>query len=39
MLDVVMLALIAAACIGAAAYAQACDRLFEIEQRPAAPGQ
>ena len=39
MLDIVMLALVLAAGIAAAAYARACDRLFEIEQRPEAPGK
>ena len=38
-LDIVMLALVVAACIGAAAYAGACDRLMQTEQRPEANGQ
>jgi hypothetical protein len=35
-LDIVMLALVVAACIGAAAYAGACDRLIDSGQRPEA---
>jgi hypothetical protein len=32
-LDIVMLALVVAACIGAAAYARACDRLIGVDQQ------
>ena len=38
-LDIVMLALVVAACIGAAAYAWACDSLIEIDQPREASGQ
>ncbi|MFI4982247.1 MAG: hypothetical protein ACHQIO_18010 [Nevskiales bacterium] len=38
-LDIVMLALTLAACIGAAAYARACDRLVEIDQPSEPSGQ
>jgi len=38
-LDIVMLALVLAAFIGAAGYAWGCARLIEIDQPPEAPGQ
>jgi hypothetical protein len=38
-LDIVMLALVLAACIGAAAYARACDRLIEVDQPSETSGQ
>jgi hypothetical protein len=37
MLDIVMLALVVVACLGAAAYAQACVGLLNSGQLPAGP--
>jgi len=38
-LDIAMLALLFVACVGAAAYARACDRLIDAGQPQEAPRQ